>query len=119
VHDGFQQTFERTADGLLAGVMKGLASTGVKKVVVTGHSLGSSLPGLIHLPTQWLGTAGAALATMTGVMIKDAVDPSVNVAVTGYGLPRGGNEAWAKFLDSKVRLVSSSYFPFPLTSSHA
>lgn len=32
VHSGFQQTFERTADGLLAGVMKGLASTGVKKV---------------------------------------------------------------------------------------
>ncbi|KAF7342366.1 hypothetical protein MVEN_01825200 [Mycena venus] len=40
VHDGFQQTFQRTADGLLAGVKTNLASTGVKKVVVTGHSLG-------------------------------------------------------------------------------
>lgn len=40
VHSGFQQTFERTADGLLAGVKAGLASTGVSKVVVTGHSLG-------------------------------------------------------------------------------
>jgi len=84
VHDGFQQTFERTADGLLAGVMSGLASTGVKKVVVTGHSL------------------GAALATMTGAMIKGAVDPSVDVSVTGFGLPRGGNQAWADFLDSAV-----------------
>jgi hypothetical protein len=43
----------------------------------------------------------------------------VNVAVTGYGLPRGGNEAWASFLDSKARLVLSSYFPFSLSSSHA
>lgn len=45
---------------------------------------------------------GAALATMTGAMIKDAVDPSVNVVVTTYGLPRGGNRAWADFLDSDV-----------------
>jgi len=84
VHAGFQETFERTADSLLAGVLAGLNSTGVKKVVVTGHSL------------------GAALATMTGAMIKDAVDPSVDVSVTGFGLPRGGNEAWANFLDSQV-----------------
>ncbi|KAF7332861.1 Lipase-3 domain-containing protein [Mycena venus] len=88
VHDGFQKTFERTADSLLAGVMSGLASTGVKKVVVTGHSL------------------GAALATMTGAMIKDAVDPSVDVTVTGFGLPRGGNQGWADFLDGQVRLFS-------------
>jgi len=84
VHDGFQQTFERTADGLLAGVMSGLASTGAKKVFVTGHSL------------------GAALSTMTGALIKAAVDPSVDVDVTGFGLPRGGNVNWANFLDSSV-----------------
>ncbi|KAJ6506090.1 alpha/beta-hydrolase [Mycena vulgaris] len=90
VHDGFQQTFERTADGLLAGVMAGLASTGVKKVVVTGHSL------------------GAALATMTGALIKDAVDPSVEVSVTGFGLPRGGNPGWADFIDSGVGVTFMS-----------
>ncbi|KAF8209142.1 alpha/beta-hydrolase [Mycena galopus ATCC 62051] len=84
VHSGFQSTFERTADGLLAGVQLQLSATGVKKVVVTGHSL------------------GAALATMTGAMIKGAVDPSVDVVVTTFGLPRGGNEAWANFLDSNV-----------------
>jgi hypothetical protein len=43
VHSGFQETFERTADDLLAGVIAGLASTGVKKIMVTGHSLGASL----------------------------------------------------------------------------
>ncbi|KAJ7698320.1 alpha/beta-hydrolase [Mycena rosella] len=97
VHDGFQQTFERTADGLLAGVMAGIASTGATKVVVTGHSL------------------GAALATMTGAMIKDAVDPSVAVSVTGFGLPRGGNAAWADFLDSGVGVtyMSNQQDPVP------
>jgi len=84
VHSGFQETFERTADGLLAGVMKGLADTGVKKVVVTGHSL------------------GAAVATMTGAFIKTSVDPSISVSVNGFGLPRGGNQAWADFLDKQV-----------------
>ncbi|KAJ7887693.1 alpha/beta-hydrolase [Mycena leptocephala] len=92
VHDGFQQTFERTADSLLAGVMDGLKSTGVKKIVVTGHSL------------------GAALATMTAVMIKDAVDPSVDVSMTGFGLPRGGNQGWADFL---ACLSNPSSFPLP------
>ncbi|KAJ7106652.1 alpha/beta-hydrolase [Mycena epipterygia] len=97
VHSGFQQTFERTADSLLAGVKAQLASTGVSKVVVTGHSL------------------GAALATMTGAMIKDAVDPSVNVVVTTFGLPRGGNRAWADFLDSDVGVtfVTNQNDPVP------
>ncbi|KAJ7027921.1 alpha/beta-hydrolase [Mycena alexandri] len=98
VHSGFQQTFERTADGLLAGVMKGLASTGAKKVTVTGHSL------------------GAALATMTGALIKKSVDPSVEVTVTGFGLPRGGNQAWADFLDSDVgvQYMTNQNDPVPI-----
>ncbi|KAJ7872431.1 alpha/beta-hydrolase [Mycena leptocephala] len=97
MHDGFQQTFERTADSLLAGVMDGLKSTGLKKIVVTGHSL------------------GAGLATMTAVMIKDAVDPSVDVSMTGFGLPRGGNQGWADFLDSQLGLsfVSNQNDPVP------
>ncbi|KAJ7850042.1 alpha/beta-hydrolase [Mycena olivaceomarginata] len=97
VHSGFQETFERTADGLLDGVLKGLASTGAKKVVVTGHSL------------------GAAVATMTGAFIKTKVDPSVSVSVTGFGLPRGGNKAWADFLDknSPVTFMSNQNDPVP------
>ncbi|KAJ7791328.1 hypothetical protein B0H13DRAFT_2689880 [Mycena leptocephala] len=93
----FQQTIERTADSLLAGVMDGLKSTGVKKIVVTGHSL------------------DAALATMTAVMIKDAVDPSVDVSMTGFGLPRGGNQGWADFLGSQLGLtfVSNQNDPVP------
>ncbi|KAJ6468005.1 alpha/beta-hydrolase [Mycena vitilis] len=103
VHDGFQQTFERTADGLLAGVMSGLASTGVKKVFVTGHSL------------------GAALASMTGVLVKNAVDPSVEVTVTGFGLPRGGNQAWADFVDTKIGMsfVTNQHDPVPIVPPKA
>ncbi|KAJ7156889.1 alpha/beta-hydrolase [Mycena crocata] len=97
VHDGFQQTFERTADGLLAGVEKALADTGAGKVVVTGHSL------------------GAAIATMTGAFIKGAIDPSIEVSVSGFGLPRGGNKAWADFLDNGVGVtfVSNQNDPVP------
>ncbi|KAJ7506113.1 alpha/beta-hydrolase [Mycena galericulata] len=97
VHSGFQQTFERTADGILSGVQAGRASTGVNKVVVTGHSL------------------GAALATMTGAMIKGAVDPSVDVVVTIFAPPRGGNTAWADFQDSNVGVtfVTNQNDPVP------
>ncbi|KAF8210022.1 Alpha/Beta hydrolase protein [Mycena galopus ATCC 62051] len=103
VHDGFQQTFERTADGLLAGVMEGLASTGVQKIVVTGHSL------------------GAAVATMTGALIKSAVPSSVSVDVTVFGLPRGGNQAWANFLDTAggITYMTNQHDPVPLVPPQA
>lgn len=43
VHDGFQKTFERTADGVLSGVKDALSSTNATNVLVTGHSLGKSM----------------------------------------------------------------------------
>ncbi|KAG6827355.1 hypothetical protein H0H93_015670, partial [Arthromyces matolae] len=82
VHDGFQKTFERTADDLLAGVQAGLASKGVNKVLVTGHSL------------------GAAIAMMDSVLLHQELDSSVQITTTVFGLPRGGNAAWADFLDA-------------------
>ncbi|KAG6860003.1 hypothetical protein C0995_000646 [Termitomyces sp. Mi166 len=84
VHDGFQQTFERTADGILAGVQAGLASKGVSKVLVTGHS------------------QGAAIAMMDAVMLHQELGPSVEITTTVFGLPRGGNPAWANFVDSTI-----------------
>ncbi|KAJ7027920.1 alpha/beta-hydrolase [Mycena alexandri] len=98
VHSGFQQTFERTADGLLAGVMKGLSDTGAKKVAVTGHSL------------------GAAVATMTAAFLKQSVDPSIDVSLAVFGLPRGGNQAWADFLDSTVgvKYMTNQQDPVPI-----
>ncbi|TDL26635.1 alpha/beta-hydrolase [Rickenella mellea] len=84
VHDGFQKTFLRTADGKLNGVKAALNKTGVKKVLVTGHSL------------------GAAIATMDALMFKLNLDPSIDITTTVFGLPRGGNPAFADFIDQKL-----------------
>ncbi|KAL4263316.1 hypothetical protein AB1N83_008887 [Pleurotus pulmonarius] len=45
VHDGFRKTFERTADGVLSGVQKGLAANNVNKewANFVDQTLGSSL----------------------------------------------------------------------------
>ncbi|KAG6862981.1 hypothetical protein C0993_000654 [Termitomyces sp. T159_Od127] len=89
VHDGFQKTFERTADEIHAGVQAGLTSKNVSKVLVTGHS------------------QGAAIAVMDAAMLRQDLDPSVEIRTTVFGLPRGGNAAWADFLDTTVRAPHS------------
>ncbi|KAJ7577432.1 alpha/beta-hydrolase [Mycena floridula] len=100
VHEGFQETFERTADGVLSGVQSALSSTGAKKVVVTGHSL------------------GAAIATLDSMMLKQVLDPSITVTTTVFGLPRVGNQAWADFVDqqlgSSLIHVTNQHDPVPI-----
>lgn len=100
VHSGFQDTFARTSDGILAGVQAALVSKGVSKVAVTGHSL------------------GAAIATMDAVMLKQQLDPSISVSAAVFGLPRGGNQAWADLVDSNLgssyTYVTNQNDPVPL-----
>ncbi|KAJ3934131.1 MAG: alpha/beta-hydrolase [Lentinula lateritia] len=84
VHDGFQQTFERTADGVLAGVQNGLSTKNATNVLVTGHSL------------------GAAVATLDAMFLKENLDPSVQLTTSVFGLPRVGDQAWADFVDSSL-----------------
>jgi hypothetical protein len=108
VHDGFQKTFERTADGLLAGVKQALSNTGSKKVLVTGHSLGMCSLGSLRYfrpftVSFWLG---AAVAELDAMMLKQELDPDVQIQATVFAPPRVGNQAWADFVDSEVRLLS-------------
>lgn len=84
VHDGFQKTFERTADGVLDGVQKGLKDFSATNVIVTGHSL------------------GAAIATFDSLMLKQRLPASVQLTTTVFGMPRSGNKAFADFVDSTL-----------------
>jgi hypothetical protein len=53
--------------------------------------------------------AGAAIATLDAMMLKQELDPSVQIQTTVFGLPRVGNQAWADFVDNGV-----CYFLTPL-----
>nr|GAT50380.1 predicted protein [Mycena chlorophos] len=99
VHDGFQDTFQRTADGILSGVQAALGNdSSISQVLVTGHSL------------------GAALATMTAAMLRSNLPSNIDITTTTFGLPRGGNQAWADFLDSQspVTFVTNQNDPVPI-----
>lgn len=84
VHDGFQETQGRTADIVLSTVKSALSSTGFKRVLVTGHSL------------------GAAVATLDATMLRMQLDSSVQVDSVVFGLPRVGNQEFADMVDSML-----------------
>ncbi|KAI0743889.1 alpha/beta-hydrolase [Daedaleopsis nitida] len=84
MHDGFLSTQARTADVVFSTVSSALASTGAKKVMVTGHSL------------------GAAVASIDAMMLRMKLDPSVALTATVFGMPRVGNKAWADLVDSTL-----------------
>ena len=45
---------------------------------------------------------GAAVAVMDAVHLRGALDPSVQMTTTVFGLPRSGNQDWANFVDAQV-----------------
>ncbi|KAF7325447.1 Lipase-3 domain-containing protein [Mycena kentingensis (nom. inval.)] len=96
VHAGFQDTFQRTADGLLAGVQQNLATTGVSKVVVTGHSLGAALAQMTaamlrsKLPSQpW---ADFLDATVQPTFVTNQRDPVPIVPPLLFGFQHSSGE---------------------------
>ncbi|KAL0567541.1 hypothetical protein V5O48_014454 [Marasmius crinis-equi] len=104
VHDGFQKTFERTADGVLDGVKRGLADFNSTKVQVTGHSL------------------GASVAILDALMLKQELDSSVEIQTTLFGTPRVGNQEFADFVDatlgSTLTRITNQNDPVPLVPPH-
>jgi hypothetical protein len=107
VHDGFQKTFEWTADGLLAGVKRALSTTGSKQVLVTGHSLGMYSLSLLRYFRLFTVSfcPGAAIAELDAMMLKQELGSDVQVQTTIFAPPRVGNQAWASFVDSGVCLL--------------
>jgi len=83
-HEGFAETFGRTATQILGNVTAALKSKGVNKVEVHGHSL------------------GAAIAMMDAVFLRQHLDPSVKISTTVFAPPRSGNQEWANFVDKTV-----------------
>ncbi|KAJ6561093.1 Alpha/Beta hydrolase protein [Mycena vulgaris] len=96
VHSGFANEHAQTATLILAAVQSALASSGVKKVTMVGHSLGAALSLLdsIYLPLH-----------ITGVTFRSVL----------YGLPRVGNQAFADYasIGSKVTHINNIKDPVP------
>ncbi|KAI0047406.1 alpha/beta-hydrolase [Auriscalpium vulgare] len=84
VHRGFAEAQGRTADTVLSTVKDALTTFNTNKILVTGHSL------------------GAAIATMDALMLRQNLDPSTAITTTVFGLPRGGNQAYADMVDSQL-----------------
>ncbi|CDO69232.1 hypothetical protein BN946_scf185042.g134 [Trametes cinnabarina] len=104
LHEGFQATHGRTADLVMSTVQSGLESTGFKRVLVTGHSL------------------GAAVASLDAAMLRMALSDDVQVQSVVFGLPRVGNQAWADLFDSLIpdfAHVTNQKDPVPAVPPHA
>ncbi|PWY97469.1 alpha/beta-hydrolase [Testicularia cyperi] len=83
IHGGFQDTWLRTADSILAQVKSALTKYPGSAVFTVGHSLGASISLLdaLYLKQQLSGTS---------------------VTSIGFGLPRTGNVAFANAVDQKL-----------------
>ena len=89
-----------SAPAILSAVQNTLSAQNLSSVTVVGHSL------------------GAALALLDGVFFSLQLPSNVTVKVTGYGMPRVGNQAFADFVDSqlsgRVTHVNNQEDPVPV-----
>ena len=116
VHDGFQKTFERTADEVVAAVERGLVEFNVTKVHVMGHSLGTSPDDSLDIDTSKLTTgasSGGSIATLDALLLKQELGDLVEITTTVFGVPRVGNQEFADFVDEVVRILHIKCPRFP------
>lgn len=83
VHGGFQDTWLRTADSVLAQVKSALASHPGSRVLTVGHSL------------------GAAISLLDALYLKKQL-PSNSVRSIVFGQPRTGDQAFANAVDANL-----------------
>ena len=63
-----------------------MTANNVKKVFITGHSL------------------GAAIGTLQAAFLKERLGVTADIKLRGYGLPRVGNLEWAYVFSSLVEI---------------
>ncbi|KAF9454434.1 alpha/beta-hydrolase [Macrolepiota fuliginosa MF-IS2] len=86
VHSGFAGAHADTAQDVLAAVQTTMQTHSTNKVTVSGHSL------------------GAAIGLLDAVFLPLHI-PNIDLEMIGYGLPRVGNQDFADFIDSNVKLT--------------
>jgi len=105
VHEGFQDTWQRSASDVLSTVQNAIKQTGVKKVLVTGHSL------------------GAAVSLLDAMMLRTTLDTSIEMTTVLFGLPRVGNQEWANFVDATIgstfNRITNGQDPIPIVPPRA
>lgn len=84
IHSGFKRIHEQSAPAVLAAVKAAMAAHGTTKVTLASHSL------------------GAALSLLDAVYLQLHLPASTSIKYVGYGVPRVGNPAWAKWTDAHV-----------------
>ncbi|KIJ65457.1 hypothetical protein HYDPIDRAFT_174924 [Hydnomerulius pinastri MD-312] len=97
VHNGFKEAQARTATDILAAVNSTLTKYNTTTVTVLGHSL------------------GAAIALLDSVYLVQHLPSEITIKTIGYGLPRVGNQAFADYVDTNLRLthINNRQDPIP------
>ena len=97
VHGGFQDTWLRTADSVLAQVQSALSAHPGSAILTVGHSL------------------GAAISLLDALYLKKHL-PSNTVQSIVFGHPRTGNQAFADAVDAELAgfvHVNNGHDPVP------
>ncbi|KAF9494918.1 alpha/beta-hydrolase [Pleurotus eryngii] len=97
MHAGFMRAHASSAADVMAAVKQATEKHNTKNVTFVGHSL------------------GAALGSLDAVQLS-LQDPSLNIRVIGYGMPRVGNTAFADYVDEKIKVtrINNKLDPIPI-----
>jgi hypothetical protein len=95
VHEGFYETYMLASDKVRSTVKSYMASFPTAKVHVTGHSL------------------GAIVAVFAALDLKLTQGIDITRVYT-YGQPRGGDDAWARFVEGNLEEFRVTHYKDPV-----
>jgi hypothetical protein len=91
VHGGFYDAYLNVASAIRTAI----ASSGITKLFITGHSLGGALAALATADLSGMSTSGSAVAT--------------TISTTTFAAPRTGNQTWAAQFESQRTTIAPNY----------